>query len=157
METIKEAPYQGRPGQTRTELLHHSCSCGALFSLAAVKVVNVETDRDLAEAAVAGNLNRGQCPYCGAAAEASIPYVLHHPQEERFVLVIPEGMRHAELSLRSKVLVELAEATDSAVPEYTRSFQTVFWTTVLLNCGALLWFHTDDGGALLRSLLDTVP
>ena len=38
-----------------------------------------------------------------------------------------------------------------------RSFQTVFWTTVLLNCGALLWFHTDDGGALLRSLLDTVP
>lgn len=33
------------------------------------------------------------------------------------------------------------------------SFQAVFWTTVVINCGALGWLLTPSGGALIRSLL----
>jgi uncharacterized membrane protein YsdA (DUF1294 family) len=27
-----------------------------------------------------------------------------------------------------------------------REFQTVFWVTVMLNCGALIWLASPDGG-----------
>jgi uncharacterized membrane protein YsdA (DUF1294 family) len=33
------------------------------------------------------------------------------------------------------------------------SFRTVFWATVLLNCAALVWLHTESGRALLDSVL----
>jgi uncharacterized membrane protein YsdA (DUF1294 family)/cold shock CspA family protein len=34
-----------------------------------------------------------------------------------------------------------------------QSFRTVFWVTVLLNCGAFVWLLTAGGGATLRSWL----
>lgn len=35
-----------------------------------------------------------------------------------------------------------------------RSFQSVFWFTVLLNIGALIWLITDQGSTFLRELID---
>jgi uncharacterized membrane protein YsdA (DUF1294 family)/cold shock CspA family protein len=32
------------------------------------------------------------------------------------------------------------------------SFLAVFWVTVLINCGALLWLHTERGQAALQAL-----
>jgi len=32
------------------------------------------------------------------------------------------------------------------------SFRLVFWCTVLINCAALAWFHTESGRAAARSL-----
>ena len=32
-------------------------------------------------------------------------------------------------------------------------FQMLFWFTVLANCGALIWFTTENGSSLLRSAL----
>jgi len=37
-----------------------------------------------------------------------------------------------------------------------RSFQIVFWTTVILNCCALAWFGTASGRSALHSMLSTV-
>lgn len=34
-----------------------------------------------------------------------------------------------------------------------QSFQTVFWATVVLNCGALAWLLSPSGSAALRSFL----
>lgn len=34
-----------------------------------------------------------------------------------------------------------------------RSFQVVFWTTVVLNCGALGWLLSSAGAAMLRAVL----
>ena len=34
-------------------------------------------------------------------------------------------------------------------------FRVVFWATVLLNCGGLVWLHTSDGQAKLEQLLGT--
>lgn len=36
------------------------------------------------------------------------------------------------------------------------SFQTVFWVTVLLNCGVLGWLLTDSGARMLQALLGPV-
>lgn len=36
------------------------------------------------------------------------------------------------------------------------SFQTVFWITVLLNCGALGWLSSPSGSRVLHSLLNAV-
>lgn len=33
------------------------------------------------------------------------------------------------------------------------AFQVVFWSTVVINCGALAWLLTPSGGAALRSIL----
>ncbi len=35
-----------------------------------------------------------------------------------------------------------------------RSFQVVFWVTVVINCGAFVWLATPSGANLLRSVLD---
>lgn len=127
-EFPKGASYEGRPGQTHAELIHYSCSCGAIFPFNVYRVVNVSTDRELAEAAVAGSLNHNQCPYCSRRAQVDIPYILHHPSEERFVLVVPEHQRHEELKLRSDALMKVAEATESLVPQYVADFEVVFST-----------------------------
>jgi len=36
-----------------------------------------------------------------------------------------------------------------------RSFQFVFWVTVILNCCALAWFFSSSGAGALRSMLGT--
>lgn len=36
-----------------------------------------------------------------------------------------------------------------------QSFRSVFWVTVLLNCGAFAWLLTSTGAATLRSLIDS--
>lgn len=124
----REAPYEGLSGQTHAELLHYSCACGAIFPLNVLRSVNVSTDRELAEAAVAGTLNHSQCPSCSRQIHVDIPYVLHHPSEERFVLVIPENQRHRELEIRGEFLKGLNEATTTAIPRYVMEYQVVFGT-----------------------------
>ena len=37
-----------------------------------------------------------------------------------------------------------------------RSFRTVFWLTVLLNCGAFVWLLTPTGSATLQSIINNV-
>ncbi|MCU7862182.1 MAG: cold shock and DUF1294 domain-containing protein [Candidatus Thiodiazotropha sp. (ex Lucinoma kastoroae)] len=37
-----------------------------------------------------------------------------------------------------------------------QSFRTVFWVTVLLNCGLFIWLLTPTGGAIVKSLIATV-
>jgi hypothetical protein len=122
------APYEGDPGQTHTEMAHYSCPCGAIFPVSVLVSVNVATDRELAEAAVAGKLNRDFCQQCGRKASLEVPYVLHHPSEERFVFVIPETQRYRELELRSKLLQDLGRASAVPVPPYVREFEVVFGT-----------------------------
>jgi uncharacterized membrane protein YsdA (DUF1294 family)/cold shock CspA family protein len=34
-----------------------------------------------------------------------------------------------------------------------QSFRVVFWATVIVNCGAFIWFFTPSGAAALRSLV----
>jgi hypothetical protein len=121
-------PYEGRPGQTHEEPTHYSCACGAIFSVNVLRAVNVATDRELAEAAVAGSLNHVKCPFCNRHAHVEIAYVLHHPTEERFVLVIPENLRHRELELRAAMLEKLAADNETPVPPYAAEFQVVFGT-----------------------------
>jgi uncharacterized membrane protein YsdA (DUF1294 family)/cold shock CspA family protein len=36
------------------------------------------------------------------------------------------------------------------------SFQTIFWFTVVLNCGTLGWLLSSSGSNMLRSVLDTL-
>ena len=36
------------------------------------------------------------------------------------------------------------------------SFRTVFWITVLMNCAALVWLHTESGRAAVKPLLDAL-
>ena len=37
-----------------------------------------------------------------------------------------------------------------------QSFQVAFWTTVILNCGSLIWLLTPQGINILRSILSAV-
>ncbi|MCU7841695.1 MAG: cold shock and DUF1294 domain-containing protein [Candidatus Thiodiazotropha sp. (ex Troendleina suluensis)] len=37
-----------------------------------------------------------------------------------------------------------------------QSFRTVFWVTVLLNCGLFIWLLTPTGGAIVKSLIARV-
>ncbi|MCU7848510.1 MAG: cold shock and DUF1294 domain-containing protein [Candidatus Thiodiazotropha sp. (ex Lucinoma kastoroae)] len=37
-----------------------------------------------------------------------------------------------------------------------QSFRTIFWVTVLLNCGLFIWLLTPTGGAIVKSLIATV-
>ena len=36
------------------------------------------------------------------------------------------------------------------------SFRVVFWITVLMNCAALVWLHTESGRAAVEPLLDAL-
>ena len=37
-----------------------------------------------------------------------------------------------------------------------QSFRSVFWLTVILNCGAFAWFFTPNGANTLHALIDTI-
>lgn len=147
-EIRRDRAYAGKPGQTHDKLVHYTCQCGTIFSVSVFRAINVQTHREQAEAAVAGNLNRSQCPFCNSFVQIDSPYVLHHPEEERFVLVIPEHQRHRELAIKADVLLEISQATDVPVPPYVSDFQVVFGTEGLRKS-----LSTQPGHVVLREEL----
>ncbi len=50
----------------------------------------------------------------------------------------------------------LCEQASVALIATDREFRVVFWITVVLNCGGLVWLHTAAGQAQLEQLLASI-
>ena len=72
-----------------------------------------------------GTLNRVRCPSCDARAEVQLPIVYHDGEQQRLVLVLPDGLRHRELHERAALFAQLA-ADGVAPPAYVLEPAVVF-------------------------------
>ena len=68
---------------------------------------------------------------------------------------IPEGNLHL-LSLAGGWPGALIAQQKLRHKSTKQSFRSVFWVTVLLNCGAFVWLFTPPGAAMLQSLIASV-
>jgi hypothetical protein len=92
------------------------------------RVVNVEQNPELREAAVRGTLHA-----LDDGEVIDVPFIYHDPAAQRFVLVIPHAARGREVSERAKLLDALLKERESDVPDYVRSFVVVYGRKGLLE------------------------
>ncbi len=116
----QEPIYEGEPGRTRLKPIHVPLPNGFVRTLQVYDAVNVGTDPHLREPTLAGALHRFD-----TGEVLAIPFVFHDPHARKLALVVPEVLRHEELRLRSKLLAELADGADAAVPRYVAEATTV--------------------------------
>ncbi|MFW5926099.1 MAG: HEAT repeat domain-containing protein, partial [Myxococcota bacterium] len=112
--------YDGAAGRTRREPLHVSMPDGAIRSIPAHRVVNVGTDPDLREPALAGILHRFE-----SGEELALPFVFHDPAARKLALVLPPSLRHRELAERARLLEALEADAEHPIPGYVRHFAVV--------------------------------
>ena len=122
----EEPVYEGVGGRTRLRSIHVPLPEGVVRTVQVYDVVNVGTHPHLREPALAGTLHRFD-----SGEELAIPFVFHDPHARKLALVVPEPLRHEELSLRSKLLGELASDTEHPVPSYAREATAVVGVHVL--------------------------
>jgi len=116
----QEPPYEGARGRTRFRSVHVTLPSGFVRLVQVYDGVNVATDPHLKEPALAGALHRFE-----TGESLAIPFVYHDPAAHKLALVIPTELRHEELSLRAKLLGELAEDDASPIPSYAAEATTV--------------------------------
>ncbi|MGB5349198.1 MAG: hypothetical protein WBN10_06325 [Polyangiales bacterium] len=92
------------------------------------RVVNVEHNPELREAALRGTLHR-----LDDGEVIDVPFIYHDPAALRFVLVIPHAARGRELSERAKLLDALIKEHEVDVPDYVRHFVIVYGRHGLLR------------------------
>jgi len=118
--------YLGKPGQTRKETVHYSCSkCGHVYGGQVYRCINLATDPQLATLLAQRELNTIDCPACGTTGRPNVPLVYHDPEGRRLVIMMPKGLRHMELAERLAFMALVAEDPADA-PEYTILPQVAF-------------------------------
>ncbi|AKF10665.1 hypothetical protein [Sandaracinus amylolyticus] len=138
-EPTSEAPYQGRAGATRVESVHLPLPGGALRTLTVHRAVNVATDPQLRERALAGALHRFD------GVELAVPFVLHDPAARKLAIVVPEALRHEQLRERARFLAAVAEDASAAVPAYVAD------ATVVVGIAALSEYLARPSAASQRA------
>ncbi len=115
----------GAFGATTERTLRITSAQGTVFSATVYSCVNALDHPEVVEELWAGTLHHVPCPFEeGRVYELAVPVMYHDQGREVFALVVPEALRHEELSLRQEVLRKLEEA-DGVVPDYIREFATV--------------------------------
>jgi hypothetical protein len=132
-------PYSGAAGRTRTERVHLVAEGGGLRTIELYRVINTATHPELKALALAGQLHRLE-----DGRELAIPFVYHDPQNRKMALVVPGVLAHLEMKEWARLMAEIADDTDHAVPSYVRDCVTV------VGLGALELFletgvEPDDG------------
>lgn len=122
----QEPSYEGAPGRTRLRSIHVPLPSGFVRTVQVYDVVNVATDPNLREPALAGALHRFE-----TGEVLAVPFVYHDPGARKLALVVPEVLRYQELELRAKLLLELAEHADQPLPSYAREATCVIGTAEL--------------------------
>jgi hypothetical protein len=125
--------YKGPPGRTRQEAIHYTCGgCGRLFGAGVYTAINVVSDPELGEQLSKGDLNTLACPTCETSCIPNVPLLYHDSKALTFALLLPEPLRHLELSERARVLQSLMD-DPSDIPDYVRRVDVVFGTSGLLD------------------------
>jgi hypothetical protein len=123
---MSDAPYAGLAGHTRFEAVHLVESDGSLASIPLCRGVNTSTHPELKVRALAGLLHR-----LDDGRELALSFVYHDPDARKFALVLPSSLAHTELKEWSKLMAELADDTQHAVPLYVRDATTVIGWSAL--------------------------
>ena len=139
MQSNAGPPYSGAAGRTRTERVHLVAEGGGLRTVEVHRVINTATHPELKALALAGQLHRLE-----DGRELAISFVYHDPQNRKMALVVPGVLAHLEMREWTRLMSEIADDTDNAVPSYVRDCVTV------VGLGALELFletgvEPDDG------------
>lgn len=139
MQSNAGPPYAGAAGRTRTERVHLVAEGGGLRTVEVYRVINTATHPELKALALAGQLHRLE-----DGRELAISFVYHDPQNRKLALVVPSVLAHLEMKEWTRLMSEIAEDTEHAVPSYVRDCVTV------VGLGALELFletgvEPDDG------------
>jgi len=141
------APYEGRAGQTRKERVHMVEADGSVRTVEVYRTVNVVTHPELKRRVLEGALHR-----LSDGRELALPFVYHDPSARKLALVIPTALAHLEMKEWSRLMAEVSEDTEHAVPTYVREGTTV------LGLGALALFLGEPlAGVALESSLSEPP
>ena len=107
--------YTGQAGQTRKRAIHLAGTGGAVYAREVYRTVNVRTHPELKSVALSGELH-----VLSDVGALALPWVYHDPDELKFVLVLPESLRHQEFSEWAALMGEVAADTSVMVPRYVR-------------------------------------
>jgi hypothetical protein len=100
--------YTGASARTRKGQVVFSCPCGERFRADVWLAVDTN-DAAAVDKLMNGALNRARCPACAAVSEIHVPVVFHDLVGPRLILVLPDSLRHRELSERARLFDALAQ------------------------------------------------
>ena len=143
---MDEEQYEGLIGKTRIGNTIYTCPCGTRFGTKIFLTINTAERPELAEHATGGNINIAACPSCQKQSEIPVRYIYHDPDNQRFVLVIPEIHRHEELTARAQLMKEIAETPTEVIPDYVINFSCVFG-----NSGLMAYIASPAGPGVMSS------
>ena len=129
---MDEEKYEGLLGKTRIGTTIYTCPCGTRFGTKIFLTINTAERPELVEHATGGNINIAACPSCQKQSEIPVRYIYHDPDNQRFVLVLPEIHRHEELTARAQLMKEIAETPTEVIPDYVINFSCVFGSNGLM-------------------------
>lgn len=95
---------------------------GGVFSASVVTRINAARDPELLERLSADELHWVEAPD-GQRWQLAMPVVVHDPDDELFVLVLPRSLAHRELEWRRRLLEDL-ESRRGPIAPYIRAFET---------------------------------
>ncbi len=122
-------PFRGRLGKTRKQVIHVTCTCGAILAAEVYRSVNAADDPEVAASlrdATQGPFQTASCPRHDGSVPVHVPVVYHDPEGQRLALVLPEAMRHRELEERARFFEELAAEPEAEIPAYVLEAAVVF-------------------------------
>jgi hypothetical protein len=123
---MDEEKYQGLIGKTRVGTTIFTCSCGTRFGTKIYLSLNTSEQPDLGRKAMEGRLHSVACPSCKRESQVPVQFIYHDPDKEQFLLVLPEHLRHMEISARAQLLKEIGETPSEVIPDYVVNFTCVF-------------------------------
>ena len=119
-------------------------NCDASFVVQVRTIIDVGQEPELKEQFLRGEVNRAQCPECGAGGMLSAPLIYHDPEKELLVSYMP-----AELGLSSeeqeRTVGSLVNAVMNSVPAEERKGYFLQPKTVLTYNGLLEMILEAEG------------
>ena len=119
-------------------------NCEASFVVQVRTIIDVGQEPELKEQFLRGEVNRAQCPECGAGGMLSAPLIYHDPEKELLVSYMP-----AELGLSSeeqeRTVGSLVNAVMNSVPAEERKGYFLQPKTVLTYNGLLEMILEAEG------------
>lgn len=126
--------YQGQPGQTAYTKALVSGPSGDALVVELCTSVNVQQDPEVFEALLEGRLHTVRQPGHEPLVLAAC-VVVHDEELRHMALVVPDALRHEEISRRVELLRQIA-ADGSPAPAYVRDFDVVFGVAELEDARA---------------------
>ncbi len=110
----------GGAGQGGASGVQVQCpQCRTPFTAPIINVLDVGRFPQLKAALLSGQLNRAECPACGAVALLDVPLIYHDPNKELLLVLVPSQL-NLPADQQQRIIGSLVQAVMRSVPQEQR-------------------------------------